>query len=153
MKYMSRLLEMKLEQESKQKPKYPMEQWGKDHWSTFAYIHNRCVNSTNNGVGIPEPKHIQCNLNRHPGLIYSMFGDTRSGEKYGIRLKDRELPGLDYDEWDCIEDIVNEGLLKDVGTGINPAFKMTDFGNHVISILLKHKTKGGYFSDFNIGDL
>ena len=77
-----------------------------------------------------------------------MTGKPRDGSAYGIRLFDRELPGADYDEWDCIDDIEAEKLIELKGTGINPCFTMTDKGHEMITKLLKHKSTGGNFSDF-----
>lgn len=126
----------------------PMTEWGKDHWSVFAYIENRCVDAIG-GIGRPDLRHVQCNVNRHPGLVsYSLLGSPHDGADHGIRLKDRELPGPDYDEWDCIDDMEHAGLLEHVGTGINPAYKMTPLGSEVIAALRKHKANGGNFASF-----
>ena len=46
-------------------PKYPMKQWGRDHWSTFAYIEGICVDYPDK-IGKPDHRKIQCNANRHP---------------------------------------------------------------------------------------
>ena len=59
-----------------------------------------------------------------------------------------ELPGPDYDEWDCLEDAEAEGLIENVGTGINPIYRMTDRGNEVAGLLRSHKSNGGSFSNF-----
>ena len=121
----------------------PMHKWGKDHWSTFAYIETRCVDGMR-GLGKPKPAHIQTNHNRHP-----FMGNVHDGSAYGIRLKGGEtLPGPDYDEWDCIDDMENNGLINNIGTGINPVYRMTKRGNHIAGHLRAYKTQGGNYATF-----
>ena len=129
------------------KATYTMDQWGRDHWSVLGYLYYRCVDGIN-GVGVPDRVNIQCNANRHPGLLVRYLGDVVDGSKSNIRLKHSVLPGPDYDEWDCLDDIEAEGLLSNVGTGINPKYKMTEKGNVAAGALLAHKARGGSLSDF-----
>lgn len=71
------------------------------------------------------------------------------GAQYGIRLKGGvTLPGPDYDEWDCLNDMEEAGLIVDVGTGINPAYRMTEKGCDVAARLRKHKAMGGQYAEF-----
>lgn len=129
----------------------PMTNWGKDHWSVFLYIEDICVNSVVNGIGKPDLRRIQCNHNRHPGLVNWNYHRV-DGAKYGIRLHDgTEMPGPDYDEWDCIHDLECYGLIQTLGTGINPLFRMTELGNFLASDIRDHKTKGGMLRTFKAG--
>ena len=123
----------------------PMEKWGRDHWSTFAYIETVCVD----GFGAPELRKVQCNIGRHPELIYymPMTGEPQDGTPYPIRLADGETV-QDYDEWDCIDDMVVEGLLLPIGSGLTPRFKMTDKGMEWAGRIRAHKAAGGSFSTF-----
>ena len=125
--------------------------WGKDHWSTFAYIEHLCVESLDN-IGRPQLNRIQANANRHPGLVVqSLHGTLLDGSNYGIRLAGGdELPGPDYDEWDCIDDMEREGLLEQVGTGIHPEFKLTEHGRKVAGLLRSHKSRGKSFGTFRM---
>ena len=119
----------------------PMRQWGKDHWSVFAYIETLCVDSP---YGRPDPRRIQANTNRHP-----FMGSLGGGEEHGIRLAGgRELPGPDYDEWDCIDDLERHGLVENKGTGINPLYMMTGKGSKMAGELRAHKARGGMFYNF-----
>ncbi len=133
------------------KPTHPMAEWGKDHWNTFAYIESICVDYPD-GIGKPDHRSIQCNTNRHPGLVtmHPFTGKPREGANYGIRLKDKTLPGPDYDEWDCIDDMAAEGLVRNVGTGLYPQYTMTDKGCEMAAKLRKHKSNGGQFSNFDV---
>lgn len=125
----------------------PIEQWGRDHWSTFAYIETVCVERV---IGIPDRRKIQTNHNRHPHLIHHHSHTPElDGARYGIRLKDGvTLPGPDYDEWDCLDDMEEAGLIVDVGTGINPAYRMTEKGCEIAAQLRKHKAMGGQYAEF-----
>lgn len=109
----------------------PMKDWGRDHWGVFLYIEDVCVNRR----GVPDLRRIQANENRHPGLMgITPAGTFLDGAKFGIRLAGgRELPGPDYDEWDCIDDLEREGLIEEVGTILHPLFKMTEKGNKIAS--------------------
>ena len=116
------------------------DRWGKDHWSTFAYIEGRCVDHR----GIPQPMNIQTNQNRHPGM-----GNNLNGEDYSIRLANgEELPGDQYDEWDCLDDMEAYGLLENVGTGINRRYRLTDTGKRIAGQLRGHKADGKNFASF-----
>ena len=101
-------------------------------------------------IGIPDCRKIQTNHNRHPHLAY--YHDRElDGAQYGIRLKDGVTrPGPDYDEWDCIDDMEEAGLIVDVVTGINPAYRMTEKGCDVAAQLRKHKAMGGQYAQFTI---
>ena len=127
----------------------PMEAWGKDHWSVFAYVETLCVDSLK-GVGVPDVRKVQCNAGRHPGLLaYSPVNQPTpyDGTAYAIRLGGKwEL--VDYDEWDCLEDAEVAGLLEHVGTGHHPAYCMTDLGNRLAGQLRTHKANGGRFATF-----
>lgn len=129
--------------------KYPMSQWGKDHWSTFAYIETLCVDSID-GIGTPDHRRVQTNSNRHPALDGNAYNILPCrGEDYSIRLTGgKEIPGPDYDEWDCIDDMISEGLLLHVGTGINPAYRLTKKGTDIIGKLREWKVNGGMFGTF-----
>ena len=125
----------------------PIDQWGRDHWSAFAYIEAICVER---GYCVPDRRKIQTNHNRHPHLAY--YHDKElDGAQYGIRLKGGvTLPGPDYDEWDCLDDMEEAGLMVDVGTGINPAYRMTEKGCDVAAQLRKHKAMGGQYAGFTV---
>ena len=129
----------------------PIEKWGKDHWSVLLYIESICVDGVK-GIGKPDLRRIQANLNRHPGLLVNMDvdGTPMDGAKYGIRLAGgKELPGPDYDEWDCVRDLECYGLVESLGTGVNPLFKMTERGNGLAADIRKWRTGGGTLATFH----
>lgn len=121
----------------------PIELWGKDHWSVLAYVEARCVNTTD-GIGKPDPRNIQTNHHRHP-----FMGNLTDGSQYSIRLKGgKTLPGPDYDEWDVLDDLEHFGLIENVGSGINRAYRMQPLGNDLVGQLRTYKTQGGDYADF-----
>lgn len=124
----------------------PIEYFGKDHWSTFVYVETLAVESVSTeGVAVPDGRKMRSNLRTHP--FSSNHHDC--SEKYPPIIKDgKEVPS--HDDWDCLDDCIAAGLLLDVGTGTNRAYKLTDYGFVVIHQLREHKAKGGKFADFTI---
>lgn len=139
-----------------------IEDFGKDHWSLFAYLECRCVdnNGTVNGA------HLRHNPAKRPAVV----GSDTSGipfmavgkgwePSYGTRLKgfwkegggtdpSRQLP--DHDDIDCMEDLEAAGLVKDHGSGINPCIRLTKEGSRVAGLLREHKANGGNFAEFEL---
>lgn len=128
----------------------PIDLFGKDHWSTFAYIETRCVDHK----GEPDKNHMRTDPDLHPGL----GGETQSRlmvygkKKYPTRLNDgTEIH--DHDDWNCIKDLETAGLLKWDGTGLFPVFVLTDKGKTVAGRLRAYKAGGGGFHTFKPGSI
>lgn len=86
----------------------PIEQWGSDHWSTLAYLETRIVDHK----GQIEHDHMRCHPARHPGMYAAKrrcFGASGDGSRYPTRLRDGEA--ADHDDYDCIDDMIAEGLV------------------------------------------
>jgi hypothetical protein len=118
-----------------EKPEFvPVAQWGRDHYSTFAYICN-CV--VNHG-GVLSRDRMRCNVDIHPGLTgrYHALFANESRPHYPTRLKDGTLD--DHDDWSCAEDLEAAGLLVWEGTGVNPVFALTEAGWAVWYRLERH---------------
>ncbi len=115
-----------------------IQNFGKDHWSTFAYVETRNVDHR----GVLAFPHLRCVAARHP-----LYDHGHDASDYPTRLKDGATIS-NHDDWDCIADLVAAGLLEDVGTMVNPLFTMTPFGTKVASALREWKTKGGSFATF-----
>ena len=79
-----------------------MSRWGKDHWSTFAFVARCCADGGARGFDIPHRRpafaHIRWDQNV-PTIL-------RGGEKL-----------YDHDDWDCLDDAQAAGLLLICGTG------------------------------------
>lgn len=121
-----------------QKP--TVEQWGQDHWSLLAYIQTRCVDHG----GEINLDHFRCNEKRHPGLVAR---HAKGSSDNGTRLKFGFL--TNHDDHDVAADLEAAGLLKHIGTGINPKFKLTAEGWRVVNLLFRHKAAGQNYASFN----
>lgn len=90
------------------RPAIPVALWGKDHWSTFAYIETRIVDHG----GMLLHDHMRCDANRHP-ILYSAkrVGLDAPGKQYPTRCKEHITPDQDdqfgtwevhdHDDYDC----------------------------------------------------
>lgn len=99
----------------------PMSRWGKDHWTTFAYVETRWVDHR----GMIDHDHMRCDRSRHP-MFYAAkrrtaaFGTDADGARYATRLK-TGTPGPDgrwgvvdlfgHDDYNCLDDAIREGLI------------------------------------------
>lgn len=124
--------------------KITIDLFGKDHWSLFAYCETRAVDYK----GVLALEHMTV---KNPAI--------RGGWKpeYGTRLKgywkedgttDETLKLQDHDDLDCLDELEEAGLIKNIGSGLNPAVKLTDLGKKVASDLREHKANGGMFANF-----
>lgn len=118
----------------------PEELFGKDHWSTLAYIEVRCTDYRGT-VQLPQMRYDQ---NLHPQFHSHKNGD---GGKYPTRLKDGSLQ-YEHDDWSCVEDMEKAGYLKWGGTGLHPVFSLTKKGRSIANQLREHKANGGTFDNF-----
>jgi hypothetical protein len=128
----------------------PMSQFGRDHWSVFAYIETLCVDNK----GVPDHDRMRTNPKTHPGLVGPRIAIMKRSWKpeYGSRLRghaiDKPVQRLNHDDWDCADDLVAAGLIESNGTGINPWFTLTKTGLAIAAALRQHKASGGSFSNF-----
>lgn len=136
-----------------------IERFGKDHWSLFAYIEYICVNG-NNGLGKIQRNRVRCNSSKHPllsaGIKWEDSYSTRlSGffeYPFNADIEKSCATGfqiLGHDDWDCIDDLNNAGLIEIVSFA-NGIVKLTEKGIAVLSQLISHKANGGNFSNFKI---
>ena len=100
----------------------PMARWGKDHWTTFAYVETCWVDHR----GMIDHDKMRCHRKRHP-VFYAAkrrchaFGTDADGSKYATRLK-TEQPDADgrwsvaellgHDDYNCLDDAIREGLIE-----------------------------------------
>ena len=151
----------------------PIEYWGRDHWSTLAYVETVCVDNK----GRISLARMRCSAKRHPALL-SAVGDN-TGREYPTFLKEGEL--TDHDDWDCLLDMESIGYVKIHGGSVGilvdvepgkrgplairaprkplnffnrseirypPKVRITDKGAEMCATLRRHKSQGGNFKDF-----
>lgn len=133
---------------------YTIKEWGKDHWSLLAYIEYRGINHK----GVLNKDHLRI---KNPIVANSGNYPLPRPEwkpEYGTRLRGYFLPEgkkdetkvvPDHDDLDCIEDMEKEGLVENLGTGLNPACKLTKKGQRIVSALNVHKQEGSTFAQFS----
>lgn len=117
--------------------------WGRDHWSTLAYLGTLAVD--NKGIAIPDRRRMRTNEITHPHLVGHDFGN-QGANKYPTILKEGTQEG--HDDWDCIDDSIQLGFLEEVGTGFHRAYKFTKKGLDALHKLSDHKINGGNYSQF-----
>lgn len=89
-------------------PPVPPEDFGRDHWSTFAYVETRTVEYR----GTIDHDHMRCHGNRHPIMLAAKtFRGGGDGSRYPTILAGgRDLPN--HDDYDCLDDLIAAGLLE-----------------------------------------
>ena len=117
-----------------------IEQFGKDHWSLLLYIETRI----HNYEGVLDICHMR-------------IKDPSWKPEYGTRLfgywnednTTNSLLQLHYhDDYDCLDDLEAENLIKNIGTGLRPVCTITKKGAKALSQLLLHKQSGKHCSNF-----
>lgn len=110
----------------------PVERWGKDHWSTFAYVETRVVDY---GGRIDD---------RH------MRGHLAGWEQYATRLREPDGTTTEifgHSDYDCLRDAISFGLLECSEDG----YSLTPRGRIVAGKLRAHKGEGANFHTFDPG--
>ena len=122
----------------------PVDQFGKDLWSTFAYVEPRAVDYK----GKLDCSHMRTAVDRHKDLLGE--AQTRcgliDGGKYATQLRGG-VKKEDHDDWDCIDDLIAADLLEKIG---DPVYRLTELGWRVNLQLRQHKASGKYFASFEM---
>jgi hypothetical protein len=103
-------------------PLLPIEQWGRDHWSTYAYLASRILDYR----GKLAEEQMRVDPSIHP--LRAHRGTT--GTVYPTRLKDGSQQ-IGHDDWSCIDDFEEAGLVNWGGSGLYPIFSFTEKGYQV----------------------
>jgi hypothetical protein len=113
--------------------------FGKDHWSTLAYIETACVDHDGK---ISEEK-MRCNPQTH--REYCLGRRAHWNDQLGTRLNDSSvLPK--HDDWDCLIDLSEAGYIETYDA-FTSSVKLTDKGWTVAHQLRRylaiyHSSKG-----------
>jgi len=119
-------------------------EFGRDHWSTLAYIETLNVD----GNGKPALERMRCNPLRHPGLAASRRDRGSWETSYSSKNK-KGILLTGHDDFDCVNDMEKAGLVFVRGTGIDPFYGLTPDGWRVVGLLRQHKAGGGSYSNFD----
>ncbi|HSP31080.1 MAG TPA: hypothetical protein VLO13_03590 [Halomonas sp.] len=138
----------------------PMNEWGKDHWSTLAYLET-CVVDQN---GYLDARRMRTSDPQYPTRLYGYATDeTRKVDNHS--------------DWDCVSDFIVAGLVEPapgttakgrlpfkefesrankLGTASarnqSTRFVLTEEGIKVCAALRAHKARGGNFGQFVYSD-
>ena len=131
----------------------PPELWGRDHYSTLAYVETKLVDDK---YSVRFDPHMRQNRRNWRVLSQSKRvplkpGDIRNGlvmdPKYGSRLADDTyLPW--HDDWCCVQDMMAAGLFHGDTDDFDAGFQLqlTNKGYAAAAAIREHKAKGGNFS-------
>jgi hypothetical protein len=90
-------------------PPIEASRFGRDHWSTFAYIETRIVDHK----GALSHAHMRCHADRHPVMMLAKGSGlgVADGSAYPTQLRGGE-EARDHDDYDCVDDLIAAGLLE-----------------------------------------
>lgn len=132
----------------------PMDRWGKDHWSTLAYLETVAVDHGGFQVGVDA--RMKTNR-RHARVLMACPRPKRSAPatmaqvmapEHATRLRDGTVVPQ-HDDWACVQDFVGEGLFAD-GAEVEPGavLRLSERGLALAAALRAHKAAGGQFREF-----
>lgn len=124
--------------------KITIEQFGKDHWSLLLYIETRIRDYE----GVLD----LCQIRIKNPIIRPGWKPEYGTRLFGYWNKDKTTNSLlrlhNHDDYDCLDDLEAEGLIKNIGTGLRPVCEITKKGTEISSQLLLHKQVGKNYSNF-----
>ena len=120
----------------------PIEEFGRDHWSTLAYIAS-CFYGRSGEIAFEK---MRTNPQLHPQ--FATRHHSSWNPEWSTRLKDNNIE-LDHDDWHCVDDLIEADLIKWKGTGLYPKLCLTEKGNKTAFNLVFHKFKQKPFSEFD----
>ncbi len=130
-------------------------EFGRDHWSTLAYLENIMVEYGECQVDLDprmrtNRKHYRLlaerkHLARHVGTKWRLAQAMRP--EHGSRISGGRVV-TNHDDWDCVEDLIAAGLLMAKSPHNRPTLYLTPLGDRVAAALREHKRRGGTWSAF-----
>lgn len=135
----------------------PMNQWGKDHWSTLAYLETVMVDCAGFQVGA-DPR-MRSNRRNARVMREQCARPKRSAHRWspcvvmnpehGTRLNDGKVLS-NHDDWMCVQDMAEAGLFTVGVDGVEPGqtLHLSPRGLELCAQLRAHKAQGGKFANF-----
>jgi hypothetical protein len=142
-------LDYSMNKKSKASKPTPVEQFGRDHWNTLAFIETLCVDLKGE-MSDRSRQRMRTNIGTHPLMGFFPYGTDglEWKAKYDTRLRDgSQIPN--HDDWNCADDCIAAQLLENIGTATNPVYKLTAFGSRLCAALRAFKASGGSFATFD----
>lgn len=140
------LSSIKLLEVSKKKEKilFPIDSWGKDHWSLLAYCECRAVDHGGN----LDLVHMRINSKKRKFSNGAHSGNTWNPE-WATRFKNGKKPDPTHDDVDILDDLQREGFLTYKVT-CEWVVSLTDKGTETSAQMRHHKSSGGVFNTFEL---
>lgn len=135
----------------------PMTLWGRDHWSTLAYIEHKLVDFGEYEVKFD--KHMRQKRRTFRVLVEALPGHEKRVASFGVPMEAQHGTRLsdgtsvpNHDDWDCVQDMLTGGLFEGDPNDWDAGFKLTltPRGYEIAAALRKHKAEGGSFSNFKV---
>lgn len=128
----------------------PVNEWFDDHFSTLLYIETLNVDR--------DCKPVYERMRAKPGAPKRGVVAGASTIPLGRSEEEKEYPTIlvdgvllyGHDDWDCIDDMLAEGLVTVEGPSMEPAVRLTSKGWKVAHALRRHKAERKHMSEFNI---
>lgn len=132
--------------------------WGKDHWSTLAYVETVMVECAGFQIGSDarmrsnrrnfRVMHEQCRHPKRPerstaSMAVSMVPQHGTRLNNGTKVED-------HDDWACIQDMAQAGLFTVSVDAVEPkqVLHFSPIGSTIAVQLRNHKAAGGMFATF-----
>jgi hypothetical protein len=136
----------------------PVEYWGKDHYSTLAYVETIMVDSAGFEVGLdPRMRANRRNFRvllegrrspRRPSL--TSWKMARAMEPQHTSFLKLGATSENHDDWSCLQDMAAAGLFTERADCIEPGntLHLSDLGKRIVTELREFKASGGNFGQF-----
>lgn len=134
-----------------------MSRWGKDHWSTLAYIETVMVNCEGFQVGSdPRMKANRRNFRVLAQECPNPRRATRSAPSLAMVMRPEHATRLrdgtvmpNHDDWECLQDFAAEGLFAGAAQ-VEPkkTLQFSARGLALAADLRAYKAQGGQFANF-----
>lgn len=127
-----------------------IDRWGKDHWSTLAYVETCVVDRK----GVIDNRKMRCHprlQGRHVLYHREVVGimpfpgasQIHDGSKYPTRLKGGETVEH-HDDWSCLEDMMDARLVAIIKIRRSPKRRSVDYDYFGGSEVVVKLTEAGY---------
>ena len=136
----------------------PMEFWGKDHWSTLAYVETVMVEHA--GFQIGSDARMKSNRRNfrvmreqcpRPKRTNHAFGGIVMNPEHSSVL--RNAASVNHDDWCCVQDMAAAGLFIESDCQPGVVLRLSEYGAHVVNALREHKRVGGSYTTFKCPEL
>lgn len=143
--------------------------FGRDHWSTLAYMETVMVDC--HGFQVGNDPRMRSNRRNYRVMREQCYAPKRTGvpprecgvvmaPEHGSRLNDGTVVD-GHDDWSCVQDMAKAGLLlveegsawsladpEDIEPGV--VVRLSARGMEIATALRAHKTSGGSFGNFAV---